>query len=100
MPVERQALALIVLGGWVAAWWLAVRGIFGRRFGLFEWVPVAFLAFGVPLLVLDLAAASAWGFTDGQLLAVWGGIAVVIDATWGVRRVARWYADRGAEQDA
>ena len=38
MQAERQALLLFALGGWVALWWLAVRAVFGRRFGPFEWV--------------------------------------------------------------
>ena len=94
MTVEQQVLALLVLGGWGALWWLAVRIVTGRTFGLFTWVPVAFLAFVVPLFVSDMAAVSASRFTDEQFLMVWGGTAIVIDAVGGMRHIARWCVAR------
>lgn len=88
--MDNQAVGVIVLSAWVGLWWLAVRVICGQWFGPFEWVPVAVLAFGVPLMVADVTAVSPARFFLGHLLAAWGSVAVAIDAGWLVRRLYRW----------
>lgn len=100
MLAERQVLGVIALCGWVALWWLAVRIACGRRFGTFEWVPVALLAFGVPILVADFTATTAWGLSGGQLMAAWAGVAAAIDMGWLACWLYRRHARCGAEQDA
>lgn len=89
MPAERQALILLILACWVAVWWLAVRAIFGRRFGFFEWAAVGALAFAFPLLVSGVATVYEPGHSDELLLAAWGGTALLIDFIWGVRWIVR-----------
>jgi hypothetical protein len=83
----------------VAVWWLAVRIVARRPGGPFEWVFVAVLAFGVPMLVADTVAVSAPGF-EGLFLFGWGATAAAIAAVWVIGRVPRRQARRRAEQDA
>jgi len=84
--VEGQALLLVV---WVAAWWLAVRAVFGRLLGAFEWLVVAIVAWGVPVTLADLAATSAGQVPESVLVVAWGGVAILIDAVWLARRSTR-----------
>jgi hypothetical protein len=85
MSAGQEALTLLALGGNLAVWWLAVRAVFGRRFGILEWVPIALLAFGVPLLLADVAALSRH-WSDDWLIAGWLSVALVIDMVWLLRR--------------
>jgi hypothetical protein len=91
MSPAYQELSLLVLAAWVGLWWLAVRTVFGQRFGPLEWIPVAVLALAVPMVVVDTVAAA--GLSAGPLLIAWGGLAVGIDAvgalSWFLRRRAR-----------
>jgi hypothetical protein len=90
MSAERQILLLMFLAGWVALWWLAVRSIFGRWFGVLEWLPVGYAAFGIPLMIADLAATTHPRVSAEWLLAAWAGVALLIDGVWVGRRVRRW----------
>ncbi|HEX4607510.1 MAG TPA: hypothetical protein VH092_04820 [Urbifossiella sp.] len=95
MPAAAQALALIVLGVWVAAWWLAVGVVFGRSHSPFAWLPVAFCAFGVPMLIASVNSTIPRE-SVGYAVAVWASVPLVIDAVWGTRQVCRWCAIRRA----
>ena len=90
MPLGQQVLIILALCGWVCLWWLAVRVVAGRRFGFAEWVPVAMLAFGVPLLVADFLATHTDLSVGEYFLCSWVGIVVVIDGTWAFRKVIRY----------
>ncbi|MFN0197240.1 MAG: hypothetical protein ACKVT0_10890 [Planctomycetaceae bacterium] len=99
MGIERQILLVLVLVCWIAAWWLAIRIIFGQRFGQFVFVPVIVVAFGIPILLADIAATSALSISDIEILLIWGAIPVVVDATWGTRKLFRWYHRRRVEEE-
>lgn len=98
MSVQNQFLAFIGLGGWFALWWLAVRIVFGSRFGPFEWVPVAICACCVPMIAADLCATLRGGPGDGWILAAWGSVALSIDGAWTVSRLIRWKRRQGSER--
>jgi hypothetical protein len=89
VSLEQQVVGLAILGTSVGAWWLAVRVIFGKRFGPWQWVPVAIVAVCIPVLLADLNWASQSGYSEAVLLAVWFSIAFVIDLTWGVAWLRR-----------
>ena len=90
-------MTLIALGSWFAMWWLAVRSVFGRWFFPFEWIPVAILGFGVPLLAAGATSTRGTNDYGKRLLLGWGGVAASIDGVWAVRRAIRWYTRRKAE---
>jgi hypothetical protein len=60
LPVLDEALALLVLGSYVAAWWFALWLLLGRprQPAVLILFGVAFLGFGVPLLLADVAATN------------------------------------------
>lgn len=87
MSVGQQIMVAAFLGSYVAVWWLAVRVLFGRRLGYFEWVPVAIAAFAIPMLLADWNAGSRFGWSDGWVLWFWFSIAAIIDIAWAVNRV-------------
>ena len=89
MAVAQQILAFCVLSAWVLSWWLAVRIVFGSRFGVLEWIPVAFASFGVPLCLADWAAVNRGLVSAEWLGAAWGGVAIAIDFTWASWRFCR-----------
>ena len=61
MDEARIVLTLIILVGWVAIWWLAVRIIRGQHYDLAEAalidsLLVAVFAFGGPMIIADFIA--------------------------------------------
>jgi hypothetical protein len=100
MSLTQQILLVLVLSAWVAAWWLAVRILFGRRFGLLEWYPIAIAAFGVPILLADDLVTSGSTLPQGWVIAAWGAVALVIDLGWAVCKVRRRLASSRGEPQA
>jgi hypothetical protein len=90
MSAERQIFLLMFLVGWVAIWWLAVRAVFGRWFGVLEWLPVGFAAFGVPMMIADLEAVAHSRISANWAIAGWSGVALLIGGVWVARRIRQW----------
>ena len=65
MPILEQVVVLLIAVPYIIAWWAALRILFGRWFQPLEWIPVAILAFGIPLLIADVFAAR------GEQLGYW-----------------------------
>lgn len=84
----HQLIGVTVLMCYVALWWLAIRALFGRVFGMLEWIPVVIAAFAIPMALAD-AAVMEWQCSEGPLLLGWLGVAVAIDIGWLVRRFRR-----------
>jgi hypothetical protein len=65
-----EVLLAFVLCGYVAAWWLAIRIVFGNRFGVFLWMPVAWAAIGMPIVLVDVEWSrgqyAGWPYAPGE----------------------------------
>ena len=100
MSLTQQILLVFVLFAWVGAWWLAIRIVFGWRFGLLEWYPIAIAAFGVPILLADDLVTSGSTLPQGLVIAAWGAVALVIDLAWAACKARRWLASSPGEPRA
>lgn len=84
MNVDSQVIGALILIGWTAMWWLAVRTVFGHRFGRLEWIPVAIAALGVPGLIAESTFRHPQLST--ALMIAWTAVVMVIDTSWLVHR--------------
>jgi len=75
--------AVLVLGTYLAAWWLAIHVLGGYRFAELEWIPVA-IAFVFPIMIADVLHGTGW---DNWAVGAWCAIPLIIDAVWLVRRL-------------
>ena len=87
-------MAFALASAYIGVWWLAIRVMFERRFGLLVWVPVGMAALAVPAALAGCALGAdpqlaAW------LFAGWFAVAVAVDLTWLLSRMRRWLR-RGA----
>ena len=82
----NAVLFLLMSVGYIAAWWLAVDIMGGYRLVELEWVPVAFAAFAVPMMIADSLYATGW---NKWALGAWFVTPLVIDAVWLIRRALR-----------
>jgi hypothetical protein len=73
---------------------VVVRIICGRWVFPFAWMLVAFLALGVPGVVVPALASAGRHDLVQRFLAAWVGLAVAVDVGWCGWRMSRWRAPR------
>jgi hypothetical protein len=89
MYAGQQAVAFALASAYIGVWWLAIRVMFGRRFGLLVWVPVGMAAVAVPAALAG-CASGADAQLPAWLFAVWFAVPVAVDLAWLLSRMRHW----------
>lgn len=87
MALIQQLFGIILLVGWIGLWWLAVQAVFGNRMSPWEWMPVVFAAFAVPMLLADSTVRNQWILP--WMIGAWGAVALAVDLVWLYKRIRR-----------
>ena len=95
MILWQALLALGLFWAYAEAWLLAIRVVTRDRLGLFAWMPAAYAAFGVPMMVVEWMAMAGRRERETAFLVGWAALPAVILGVWGLVRWRRSKARAG-----